>query len=191
MATPEGQYTEAQIAEAARIIEGSFDPETGKHPLEIFHAICRTTVRPVVELVIFDLNKEKILLTKRPEDDPYFSDIWHLPGVIVLPTDTEGRYPDAFDNAALRVIEELEGTRITPLHPLTPKWIYQGVQISRRGGGASMFYGGLLKDEEPAVGKMFDVDNLPEPLVEEHNERLIAAAQEAMCVAPAIDMRII
>lgn len=187
----ETEFTAEQIAEAARVIEESYDPKTGRHPLDIFLAICRTTVRPVVELVIFDLNKEKILLTQRPDDDPHFSGMWHLPGVIVLPTDVQGRYADAFDNAALRVIDELEGTRVTSLLPLTPKWLYEGVQISRRGGGESRFYGGLLKDEEPAVGEMFYIGNLPSPLVEEHNARFIAAAREAMYVAPGIDLSII
>lgn len=107
--------TPEQIADAARVIEESFDPKTGRHPIEIFHAICRTTVRPVAELTIFTPSKDKILLTQRPEDDPHFSGMWHLPGVIVVTSDVEGRYADAFDNAALRAVEELEGTRITPL----------------------------------------------------------------------------
>lgn len=184
-------HTPEKIAEAARIIEETFDPETGKHPIEIFHAICRTTVRPVVELVIFSPNKDKILLTERAKDDPFFSSMWHLPGVIVVTSDVQGRYPDAYDNAALRAIEELEGTRITSLQPLSPKWMYQEAKISRRGGGASKFYGGLLIDEEPAIGKMFDINDLPEPLVEEHSPELIASAQEAMFVAPGMDLRII
>lgn len=191
MAMPKTEYTPEQIAEAAHIVEATFDPETGKHPADIFHAICRTTVRPVVELVIFTPNKDKILLTERSQDDPFFSGMWHLPGVIVLPTDIGGRYPDASDNAALRAIEELEGTKITPLTLLTPKWFNQGPRMGLRGGEAAMFYGGLLIDEEPAVGRMFDVGNLPEALLEQHHSRLIEAAQEAMCVAPAIDWPVI
>lgn len=191
MAVPERQYTDEQIAEAARVIEETFDPATGKHPLEIFHAICRTTVRPVVELVIFNLTKDKVLLTERAEDDSYFPGKWHLPGVVVLTSDVEGRYPDATDNAALRAIEELGGTKITPLHPLTPKWVNQGPRISPRGGEAPMFYGGMLVDEEPAVGKMFDLENLPEHLIEQHHPRLLAVSREAMLLAPAVDCPII
>ena len=183
--------TPEQIAEAARVIEASFDTKTGRHPIEIFHAICHTTVRPIVELVVFTPNKDKVLLTQRPDDDPYFPNMWHLPGVIVVTSDVEGRYPDAFDNAALRALDELKGTRVTPLHPLSTKWVNQGAKISRRGGGAAMFYAGLLLDEEPAVGKMFDIGDLPEPLVEEHGSGLIPAIQEAMFIAPAMDMPII
>jgi hypothetical protein len=186
------QPTPEQIAEAALIIEATYDPETGRHPLEIFYAICRTTMRPVVELVIFSPNKDKVLLTERPEDDPFFPDMWHLPGVVVVPSDVKGRYPDAQDNAALRVIDELEGTKVTPLQPLSPKWIHQGAKISRRGAGMAVFYGGLLMDEEPAIGKMFDIDGgLPASLVEEHGPQLLKVAQRAMCVAPGIDMPII
>jgi hypothetical protein len=147
-------------------------------------------MRPTVELAIFNVTKQKVLLTKREHDDLHFTDMWHLPGVMVVTADVTGRYEDANDNAALRAIEELEGTRITPLLPLSPKWVKQAPRIGPRGGEMTQIYGGLLINDEPAVGALFDVENLPEPIYEYHPQ-LIVAAQRGMTLAPAIDMPII
>ncbi|HYF97266.1 MAG TPA: hypothetical protein VD947_04500 [Patescibacteria group bacterium] len=180
------QYTPEQIAEAARVIEGSFDPATGRHPIEIFNAINRTAVRPVVEIAVFSPDNQEVLLTKREDDDPYYANTWHLPGVIVVPADIGGKYENAYDNAAVRALDEIKGTHINGLHPLSVKWLTHDPRISLRGGEAAMIYGGMLMDEEPTVGEMFDVEHLPEP-IHEHHPSLILSAQKAMVIAPAMN----
>lgn len=190
MATPKRVLGPERIAEAAQVIEESFDPETGRHPSAIFHAISRTTVRPTVELAIFTPDKDRVLLTRRAPDDPYFPDMWHLPGVMVVTADIMGEYENANDNAALRAIEELEGTKITGLMPLSPKWVRQGARLGPRGGEEPWVYGGLSLDDKPVIGEMFEVEELPEPIYGYHPQ-LIMEAQIGMTIAPAVDLAVI
>jgi hypothetical protein len=183
MATP-NKPTAEEIAAAAKTLEDSFDPETGRHPLELFYATSRTVPRITAELAIFSVDKQQVLLTERESDDPHFTSMWHMPGVMLVTADTDGRYPDAIDNAALRALDELEGTRVTPLIRLSPEYVNQPARHGPRGVEVPMIYGGTLIPEEPNVGRMFDVDDLPEPIYGYHIP-LISASREAMYVAPA------
>jgi hypothetical protein len=169
MASQEPRYTTEEVNRAADVIRGSFD-ELGRYPSAIFFAICETALLPTVELIITKPGTDKILLTQREKDDPYFANIWHIPGVMVAKGDVNGAYEDAIDNAAVRAQEELEGTNITPLLRLSPRWLEQPPRISNRGGEISTFYGAYLVGDEPKVGQMFDVHELPEPMLENHRE---------------------
>lgn len=173
------------ITAAARTLEAAYDPATGRLPAELFYATSMTVPRPTIELAIFSLDKQQVLLTKREGDDPYFANKWHLPGVMMVPVDTEGTFPNANDNAAMRALEELDGTRVNGLMQLSPQYVDPPARKGPRGVEVPVIYGGLLVPEEPNVGKMFDVDNPPEPLYE-HHVALLAACREAMCIAPAM-----
>lgn len=176
--------TDAEITAAARTVEEAFDPETGRHPAELFYATSKTVPRLTVELAVFSVDKQQVLLTEREDEDPHFPKMWHLPGVMLVTADTQGTYPDAVDNAAGRALDELEGTRVTSLLRLSPEYVNQPAREGPRGVEVPILYGGLLIPEEPNVGRMFDVDDLPEHLYE-HHVPLIPACQEAMYVAPA------
>jgi len=176
--------TEEEIVAAARTLEAAFDPETGRHPAELFYATSKTVPRSTVELAIFSVDKQQVLLTPRESDDPHFPKMWHLPGVMLVTADTEGTYPDAIDNAAVRALDELEGTRVTSLLRLSPEYVNQPPRKGPRGVEIPVLYGGLLIPERPNVGQMFDVDDLPESLYE-HHIPLVPACQEAMYIAPA------
>jgi hypothetical protein len=67
---------------------------------------------------------------------------------------------------------------------LSPDWLNQPPRISNRGGEISTFYGAYLIDDEPKVGQMFDVHELPEPMLENHRD-LAARAPEAIHLAHA------
>jgi hypothetical protein len=182
MAQP--KYTPEQIRFAAEVIRETYDQESGRHQSDIFYAITETKTLPVVELVIIAPGTDKVLLTRRPDDDPYYAGAWHLPGVIVTTADTKsGPYQDAKANAALRAKHELDKTSITPLVPMA-NWLDQSPRISKRGGEAAVFYGAYLIDEEPATGQMFDANNLPEP-IHEHHPELIAKAPLSVPLAHA------
>lgn len=173
-----------EVTAAARTLEASYDPATGRLPAELFYATSRTVPRPTIELAIFSADKQKVLLTKREGDDPYFANKWHLPGVMMVPVDTEGTFPNANDNAAMRALEELEGTRVNGLMQLSPEYVDPPARKGPRGVEVPVIYGGLLVPEKPNVGEMFDVDNPPEPLYE-HHVALLPACRDAMCIAPA------
>ena len=55
--------------------------EPGKLPLEVFNAIARVTVTPVVELIV--TNGQAVLLRRRPDTDQYWPGQYCLPGSIV------------------------------------------------------------------------------------------------------------
>lgn len=183
MASQESKYTAEEISKAADVIRGTFD-ETGRYPTDIFFAICETSLLPTVELIITEPGTDKVLLTQREDDDPYFASIWHIPGVMVAKGDINGPYEDAIANAAMRARDELEGTRITPMVRLSPQWLEQPPRISNRGGEISSFYGAYLVDDEPKVGQMFDAHELPEPMLENHRD-IAARAPEAIHLAHA------
>jgi ADP-ribose pyrophosphatase YjhB (NUDIX family) len=184
MSTQEPRYTAEEISKAADIIRGSF-AETGRYPTPIFFAICETALLPTVELIVTKQGTDKILLIQRDDDDPYFAGIWHIPGVMVALDDAKnGPYKNAINNAAMRARDELEGTRITSMVPLSPEWLNQPPRISNRGGEISTFYGAYLMDDEPKVGRMFDAHELPEPMLENHRD-IAARAPEALHLAYA------
>jgi hypothetical protein len=184
MTLQESRYTAEEINKAADVIKGSF-AELGRYPTPIFFAVCETALLPTVELVITKPGTDQVLMTQREEDDPYFpAGMWHIPGKMTAKEDMEGMYRDALDNAALRARDELEGTRITSLVPLTPQWLYQPPRVSARGPEISFFYGAYLIDDEPKVGQMFEVDELPEPMLPNHID-IVARAPEAIFQAHA------
>jgi hypothetical protein len=185
------EHTPEEIAAAARVIRDSLDPETGRLPRELFYAASLVVPRLTVELAILSFDKKQVLLTDREDDDPHFTGMSHLPGVMMVPADvTQGRYNDAVDNAAVRAIDELEGTHIDSLFRLTPKWVNPVPREGPRGVEVPIIYGAILFDEEPAVGKMFDIDDLPESIYE-HHPPIIKAVQENLNIALATDLRII
>lgn len=72
---------------AAALLEGL---EPGRQPLDLFTQFARLTVMSTVELIAFDSNppgNTQVLLTQRPSDDPWWPNMWHVPGTALLPTD--------------------------------------------------------------------------------------------------------
>ncbi len=163
------RYAPEEIDKAAAVIRGSFE-ELGRWPTPIFFAFCETAFGDTVELIVSQPGTDKILLTQRSPDDPYFPNIWHIPGVMLSRKDERGHYPDAIDNASVRARDELEGTAITPMIRLSPQYLHQLPRISERGGEISTFFGAYLLDIEPRVGQMFDVHELPEPMLDTHRD---------------------
>jgi hypothetical protein len=177
------RYTPEEIEKAAEVTTGSYE-ELGRLPTPLFFSHCRTAFGDTIELIVNRAGTEEILLTQRSKEDPHFPGIWHIPGVMLALEDKDGPYPDAIDNAALRVRDELEGTKISPMLRLSPQWLHQSPRISNRGGEISTFYGAYLYEDEPKVGQMFDARELPEPMLENHRD-IAAKAPDAIRLAYA------
>lgn len=82
-ATPE------ELAEAAASILERLEP--GRQPLPLFKQLARIMVISTVEVAPFrsNDNEVEVLLGKRSDEDPWRPGAWHVPGAVLLPTDTE------------------------------------------------------------------------------------------------------
>lgn len=156
--------SDQEIQQAANVI--SRLPK-GYLPFDLFIAIAAKVTVPTMEVVPLRRNGDKleILLTQRPEDDPYWPSGWHMTGTVIRANDAEGT---DFSSGIQRVLrDELHGT-VTPLGEIKfagmKFWdVARGRELDR------MFYFETdARDEDVQGGKFFDVDNLPESTLEHH-----------------------
>lgn len=136
--------------------------EPGYLPFPIFYQLMRITVQPTVELVPLRQHKGKleVLLTKRPEKDPDWAGLWHIPGTVLRATDEKNSFDDAFK----RILEgEIDGVK-----PLS-KPVFMGHYFTKvkRGSELQMLHWVEIEGE-PASGKFFDVSYLPDNIVDHH-----------------------
>lgn len=184
MATPEQLYTDADARFAADVIRGFFNQNGGQHHTEIFYAICETGLEDAAEVILVDQTTDRVLMTQRAQDDPYFpAGMWHIPGSMVAKKDIKGPHPHPHDNTALRVLSDEIGMGTTQgVIPLSPRWMPEQPRITPRGAEIAHFYGGYLIGGEPPAGQLFSADNLPENMFEPHRA-VIAMAPEILIKA--------
>lgn len=136
----------------------------GYLPTPVFFQISRLTVLTAAEMVTVRTSPAgelEVLLTRRPADDPYFANLWHIPGSIYIPGDTMQSRPEA-------VIEtELPRTVVTS----EPILINNSI-LRDYGRGPIMERVYLVHATESADGQFFPVDRLPKDLLNGH-DRLI------------------
>lgn len=133
--------------------------QPGFLPYSIFMQFARIAVCCVVEVVPlrFADGKLQVLLLQRPADDPIFPNKLHSPGTIVRATDSEGAYADAFQRL-------LDGE----LHDVAlagpPEYVTSVLHKSKRGmEDATVFFVEVIG--QPTAGEFYDIDNLPDTLV--------------------------
>lgn len=133
--------------------------EPGLLPFEIFVQVARLAVLPVVEFVPLRRNKEslEVLLLPRNQDDIFWPGMWHIPGAVVRPDDS------SFEDAMKRITaDELKDTRLG-----RPIFAEMALRKSVRGSEAVQLFAVEVLGE-PATGKFFDINKLPDKLVEGH-----------------------
>jgi len=142
----------------------------GELPIDVFLGIARLMVVPVVELVVFRKQDEKVqvLLLRRPGDDPLWPNQLHSAGSVVRAIDTGANFSDAIK----RIVDgELEGTRITP-----PQFSEVFLNETKRGKECAQVYF-AESTSEPEAGQFYDVDNLPHDVMESQVEFIKRAAR--------------
>lgn len=129
-------------------------------PLGIFLQVARLTVTPTVELV--GLRKKEgsveILLTRRPKDDKYWPNMWHIQGSVIRATDKEGDFSDVFT----RILQNEMGNPQCVTQPTFFKYVFQQV---KRGREVSFIHWIELTGEPPK-GEFFDINDLPEDMID-------------------------
>lgn len=140
----------------------------------MFTELSRLSVLTTAEVVC--INREsgaiRVLLTKRPEDDPWWPGKWHSPGATILASDRveyECDFRDAI-NRVLGVNGELQGIHRTG----EPIYLTGEMRKTVRGTEYSAIHY-VEVDGSPAVGKYFTLDEtaaLGDELIEHHHGML-------------------
>lgn len=128
-----------------------------------------------MELVILRNNGDSVdvLLTKRPDTDDYWPGLWHIPGTVILATDTEETYESCFDRL---LSKELYGL----VDISKPVWYdIEFWQVERGRELDQLYYAELVSNRTlPEDVQFFSADDLPTNLMN-HHYSVIAKAVDA------------
>ncbi len=161
----------AEIQAAADIL--SRVPE-GMLPLPLFTQIARLATLSTIEMVpLRDTDQgEEVLLIPRPESDKWWPGQLHVPGTVLLPTDTDGSFESAINRVRAKEIGTM--TLGNPVH-FTSRF----QQTERGAEGAHIHYVEVLDGDPSAFGGAFHpVDELPDNVID-HHYSLVALATDA------------
>ncbi|MBI4092481.1 MAG: NUDIX hydrolase [Candidatus Kerfeldbacteria bacterium] len=166
--------TPKQISTCAKLLE---QLEPGFLPFEIFSQISRLVRLPVVNVIPVrqEASRIQIGLIKRENDDPWWPGRWHLPGTVILSTDT-------MNGAIQRLLKE----EIVVTSSDQPVFHTIVVQHTKRGAGLVLVYSVrncVLPETSPI--HWFSVDDLPEQLVESELE-VIEKLKQDLNIHPKI-----
>lgn len=138
-------------------------------PPELFYFIAGAFPMVAVETVAWRLPRSRggieVLLSRRPPLDPFWPNLWHVPGTIV-------RNHEEF-TAGFRRIEHEIGAAFSG----TPQFV-RAINFSRtkRGHVISLVFTGQLKNA-PSAGTFFPTRDLPRDFIPEQKEIIAAVAQ--------------
>ena len=145
------------IEQTIRMLEVA-KSEDGRFPKELFYASARLFGESCLELCIFRTinGVDSVFLFPRPSTDPYWPGMLHVPGVRKLSTDTD-------ESVLLRVVgETLFDINLEDVH-------YCSSQIVRTLRGTEFSDVRWTWVDETGMDNFFyDVDNLPENIIEFH-----------------------
>jgi len=158
-----------EIGEYIRSFKGQLLPEP------VFNALAETMALPYVELVIFNAHtrhQQQVLLTRRGENDPYFPNLWHVPGTLLRSSDVTFRGTDL--GAAIKRLldDELQGLEVEHL-------TFSGFHFHKvaRGVGLSLVLVALAKGK-PKVGQYHRVNHLPDDMIQEQEAFIYKAVRD-------------
>ena len=138
----------------------------GEKPLltkEIFDSVLKAIPSTALEVVPFSIadGTLKVFLTRRSKDDEFWPNQWHCPGTVIINSDLE----DGGDlNKPWKRLKEKE-LNCTSLPD--PVWVGKRHLKTKRGNEIALInYVEVPMDLEG--GKFFEVDNLPDDLIDHH-----------------------
>ena len=137
------------------------------YPLEIFFLLNRLAPAVSVEAIIVN-ESGKIFLTLRPADDPFYANMWHFPGTILLGKETMEDGIQRIQSKEVRQIL-LEPERTTRM------FTHHGEDTegkSPRGCVEHVLYLFLTNKDTVPGGEFFDLGSLPEATVGHHRKIL-------------------
>lgn len=137
------------------------------YPLEIFFLLNRLV--PVVSVEAIVVNKlGKIFLTLRSSDDPFYANMWHFPGIILIGKETMADGIQRVQRNELKQIL-LKPERITRAFTSYGKDLEEK---SPRGCIEHVLHLFLINKDTIPGGEFFDIGSLPEVIVGHHRKIL-------------------
>lgn len=155
--------------ESKQLVELLKKLEPGFLPPEIFYAIVRLVVTPTYLVVPLyeDNGVLKVQLLERESDDPHWAGQVALPGKIMVASD------NSIEAIYNRLIEsEIPSAKIKQ-GPIACGYVFEKIP---RGKEVSLINYALLK-EAPTEGKLYEVDNLPDNIIETEIKRVRMAVE--------------
>ena len=171
--------TEAEIAAAVATLSKF---EQGRLPYPLFMQLARLATLATVELVpLRDNNNDaEILLTPRPEGDPWEGQ-WHVPGTVILPTDPLA-HPYDYSAPLARLIGPDGELRNGVKAVSEPRMIDTERRKTRRGDELAVIHY-VEVEGEPEEGRFFPMrdfpERIPQPGVIDHHVGFIKRAVAA------------
>lgn len=143
--------------------------EPGFLPYEVFMAIARLVALPIIEIIPLmrgDDGSLNVLLLERHKDKDLWAGMVHTPGTVIRAGDSEETAFERITN------DELNGTRVSQ-----PVFVENIIHKSKRGYEvARVFYVEIL--DEPKIGKLYNVNDLPENIIPEQKKFIALAVKK-------------
>ncbi len=161
------ELTPEEIQSVVAIL-GKLEP--GLLPVDIFRSIARLMTTCTVVLIPFVKQadgSEKVLLLRRDTADPFYPGLYHPPGTILRASD------ETIKDAVLRILaKELLNPTIAA-NPVFVGYVFDEIV---RGKEVSLIHR-IEIAENPEVGDLFAIDNLPKDIIENDIPRIRMAAE--------------
>ena len=139
------------------------------YPPNVFYALCRNTITCPVDIAALT-QSGKVLLFRRPSTDPFFANLWALPGSVQV-------FPDSIQDVLDRLL--LKGELAGVVHT-EPVFVFngsakygQGKNECSRGQEETRVH--IVRVEEKGYcgpGKFFPLDKIPEDTCGHHRGNL-------------------
>jgi hypothetical protein len=156
--------TEAEQKQLLSLLEKL---EPGFYPIEIFWQFARLSTMPTIEFVPFRYIGEslEVLLLPRADDDKFWPGMMHIPGCVIRPNDTR-------DDVFARIMHD----ELLDVSLGEPTFVATHVRKTTRGNEHAEIYCAEVLGE-PKVGKFYDVQSLPENIIDVYRNLIAEAAK--------------
>ena len=145
--------TSKQIAQQLEEVPAGFLQQ------DLFNQIARLGVLAYIELLAFRLNSNnevEVLLTMRDAADEFWPNMYHNPGTVLRPNDSDLSFKSAIDRL---MVDEYGGQKPEQGPYFAGLWFEQ----LERGKGLGII--SWMELNECPVGEYFPVDDLPESMI--------------------------
>lgn len=150
--------------------------QPGYLPYPIFEQIARIVALPIIEVVPLRLSDQgavQVLLLDRGSDDPIFPNMLHTPGTVVRATDeTKG---EPYSRTAM---ERLLKQELQAVGASEPHYVGSIFHDSKRGAEQALLFWVEVKGDVGEVGQFWDVEALPDTLIDSQRSFIVRAARE-------------